>query len=90
MLYSLDDEWLVLADHIAEAVAERVSKKQITVITPVWLDTGRAARAFGYSQASLDKFRLRGNGPPFCKTPSGKILYNRCEFDAWVRSGPGK
>lgn len=47
------------------------------------LDTKRAARVLGVSQSFLNKRRVTGGGPKFCKI-GRRVLYDRHDLDCWV------
>jgi predicted DNA-binding transcriptional regulator AlpA len=44
-----------------------------------------AAIYTGYSESTLEKKRLTGEGPPFIKlSDSGRIVYDTRDLDAWL------
>lgn len=49
------------------------------------LDTKTAAPRIGVTVATLENWRVRGEGPAFIKTPgkTGKILYDPIDIEAW-------
>jgi len=56
---------------------------------PEILDTAEAARYLGISCPTLERFRLKGDGPKFAKLTPGKrgpVRYRRADLDAWVAS----
>lgn len=38
----------------------------------------------GIAVSTLQKYRLRGGGPPFLKLPTGRIRYSLADLDAWL------
>lgn len=49
------------------------------------IDTKTAAPLIGIAPATLENWRVRGEGPPFHKTPgrTGKVLYDPADIAAW-------
>jgi phage terminase Nu1 subunit (DNA packaging protein) len=49
------------------------------------IDTKTAAPLLGITPATLENWRVRGEGPAFYKTPgrTGKVLYDVAEIAAW-------
>ena len=49
------------------------------------IDTKAAAPLIGITPATLENWRVRGEGPPFHKTPgrTGKVLYDPADIAAW-------
>lgn len=49
------------------------------------IDTKTAAPLIGISPATLENWRVRGEGPLFHKTPgrTGKVLYDPADIAAW-------
>lgn len=49
------------------------------------IDTKAAAPLIGISPATLENWRVRGEGPSFHKTPgrTGKVLYDPADIAAW-------
>jgi Helix-turn-helix domain len=48
--------------------------------------TKEAAARVGLAEATLEKLRCLGGGPPYFKPSRKRILYDKHELDAWVRS----
>ena len=48
--------------------------------------TPDAARFIGAKESTLEKWRLRGDGPPFIRIGPRKIGYLRSDLDAWLVS----
>ena len=45
-----------------------------------------AARFIGIAVSTLARMRARGNGPPFSKLPSSRVIvYDREEIEKWLR-----
>lgn len=49
------------------------------------LNTREAAYWTGLSRSSIEKLRLRGDGPPFIKLGS-RVLYDPADLAAWTAS----
>ena len=49
------------------------------------IDAKTAAPLIGITPATLENWRVRGEGPPFHKTPgrTGKVLYDPTDIEAW-------
>ena len=49
------------------------------------IDAKAAAPLIGVTPATLENWRIRGEGPPFHKTPgrTGKVLYDPVDIAAW-------
>lgn len=49
------------------------------------INTKVAAPLMGVAPATLENWRVRGEGPPFHKTPgrTGKVLYDPADIAAW-------
>jgi hypothetical protein len=49
------------------------------------IDAKTAAPLIGITTATLENWRVRGEGPPFHKTPgrTGKVLYDPADIEAW-------
>lgn len=50
-----------------------------------FLTTKEAAARVRLSPATLERMRVRGDGPPFLKLSQKRILYDNEQLDAWVR-----
>lgn len=52
---------------------------------PLLIGEKEAARILGFSPRTLQKWRSRGDGPPFLKISSrGAVRYRRSDLEAWV------
>ena len=47
--------------------------------------TREAAEYLGLSKPTLERYRLTGDGPPFCKLGKS-VRYRRVDLDAWLAS----
>lgn len=49
------------------------------------IDTRVAALLLGISPGTLENWRVRGEGPPFLKTPgrTGKVMYDPADIATW-------
>ena len=72
-----------LAERVAAAVAQRLAE-HAEAPTP-WLDVPGAATYLVTSEKGIRGLVLR-RAIPFEKTPAGRILFNRHELTAWVKS----
>lgn len=53
------------------------------------LDTPDAAKYLRLSPPTLERLRLTGGGPAFCKLtpgPRGSVRYRKSDLDAWLAS----
>jgi predicted DNA-binding transcriptional regulator AlpA len=53
---------------------------------PIYLLTGKAAEHLGLAKSTLDKMRVRGDGPPFLRLSPRRIVYAVDALDQWARS----
>lgn len=51
----------------------------------ILIPSREAAAFIGVSAGTLENWRVRGEGPPFHKTPgrTGKVLYDPADIEAW-------
>jgi hypothetical protein len=49
------------------------------------LQTPEAAARLGFAASTLEKMRLRGNGPPYLRLSPRRIVYEADRLDAWAR-----
>jgi excisionase family DNA binding protein len=47
--------------------------------------TAEAARYVRLGKPTLERFRITGDGPPYCKL-GGAVRYRRADLDAWLES----
>jgi predicted DNA-binding transcriptional regulator AlpA len=47
------------------------------------LDTNSASRFMGMSKSFLDKLRVRGDGPPYCKV-GNRVRYRQRDVATWL------
>lgn len=53
-----------------------------------YVRTEAAAAYLGLSPRTLEKLRLTGGGPIYCRPPGRKVvLYDRDALDEWARAG---
>lgn len=48
-------------------------------------NTAGAARYCNLGKSTLERFRITGEGPRYCKL-GGAVRYRRAELDAWLES----
>ena len=65
---------------LSGAAGERTMKDH-----PEYLSTRQAASLLGVSARTLERFRVSGDGPPFCKF-GHRVSYRRTEVDEWAQS----
>jgi hypothetical protein len=55
------------------------------MLMDILIPSREAAAFIGVSPATLENWRVRGEGPPFHKTPgrTGKVLYDPVDIEAW-------
>jgi excisionase family DNA binding protein len=49
------------------------------------LTTAEAAKYVRLSKPTLERFRLIGEGPNYCKL-GGAVRYRRCDLDEWLQT----
>lgn len=49
------------------------------------LNTKEAAQYLRLGKPTIERFRLTGEGPRYCKL-GGAVRYRRCDLDAWLES----
>ncbi|MEP3226320.1 MAG: helix-turn-helix domain-containing protein [Parasphingorhabdus sp.] len=49
------------------------------------LDTGGAAQYLLLSKPTMERFRVTGKGPNYCKL-GGAVRYRKSDLDAWLES----
>ena len=54
--------------------------------SPTLLRTAEAAARVRLKTATLEKYRVTGDGPPFYRVGPKQILYDPVELDCWARS----
>lgn len=54
-------------------------------MTPDILNTEQTAEYLGLSKPTLERMRLKGNGPKFAKLGSS-VRYRKADLDAWLES----
>lgn len=50
------------------------------------LTSAQAAEILGFTEKTLTKWRLQGNGPKYAKVNNKWVRYRRCDLDAWIAS----
>jgi hypothetical protein len=51
-----------------------------------FLQTPDAAARLGFAASTLEKMRLRGNGPPYLRLSPRRIVYDAEKLTEWARS----
>lgn len=57
-----------------------------TTLTSPMLNTDQAAAYVGVAPGTLEKARIYGDGPPFCKYSTRVVRYRIEDLDAWIAS----
>jgi hypothetical protein len=52
---------------------------------PIYLLTPKAAERIGLAAGTLEKMRIRGDGPPYLRLSPRRIVYAIDALDTWVR-----
>lgn len=53
---------------------------------PTFLRTSEAAHRLGFAKGTLDKMRVRGDGPPYLRLTPRRVVYAVDVLDNWARS----
>jgi hypothetical protein len=53
---------------------------------PIYLQTPQAAARIGLAAGTLEKMRVRGDGPSYLRLSPRRIVYAIDALDAWARS----
>jgi hypothetical protein len=64
---------------------ETMSMQSQPTTEPIYLQTPAAAARLGLAPATLEKMRVRGDGPPFCRWSRRRIVYAVAAIDQWAR-----
>jgi predicted DNA-binding transcriptional regulator AlpA len=51
-----------------------------------FLQTPDAAARLGFAAGTLEKMRVRGDGPPYLRLSPRRVVYDADKLDAWARS----
>jgi hypothetical protein len=51
-----------------------------------WMTTVECAQYRRCAKSTLDKERVRGDGPPFLKIRKGMVRYNKRAVDEWLNA----
>jgi predicted DNA-binding transcriptional regulator AlpA len=51
-----------------------------------FLQTPDAAARLGFAASTLEKMRVRGDGPPYLRLSPRRVVYDAEKLDAWARS----
>jgi predicted DNA-binding transcriptional regulator AlpA len=50
-----------------------------------FLQTPDAAAHLGYAASTLEKMRVRGNGPPYLRLSPRRVVYDAQKLDTWAQ-----
>jgi hypothetical protein len=50
-----------------------------------FLQTPDAAARLGLAASTLEKMRVRGNGPPYLRLSPRRVVYDADRLDAWAK-----
>jgi hypothetical protein len=68
------------------ALASKARRHAQPPNNPVFLQTPEAAARLGLAPGTLDKMRLRGNGPSYLRLTPRRVVYAVDVLDTWARS----
>lgn len=51
-----------------------------------WLRTREAAKHLNISASTLEKMRMTGDGPAFCRAGRRLVVYDLAELDRWLEA----
>jgi hypothetical protein len=68
------------------ALASKTRRHAPPPISPTFLQTPEAAARLGLAPGTLDKLRVRGNGPPYLRLMPRRVVYAVDALDNWARS----
>lgn len=58
----------------------------MTADTKRYLDETAAARLISVSRRTMQRWRVLGDGPAFCRFGPRRVLYDAAEIDRWAAS----
>jgi hypothetical protein len=70
----------------ATALASKSRRHAPAPINPTFLPTPEAAARIGLAPGTLDKMRVRGDGPPYLRLTPRRVVYAVDELDGWARA----
>jgi hypothetical protein len=53
---------------------------------PIYVQTEDAAARLNLAPSTLNKMRVRGDGPPFLRLSPRRVVYAIASLDAWARA----
>ena len=69
--------------------AKRLSRDRCArpspMTNPTFLQTPEAAHRLGFATGTLDKMRVRGDGPSYLRLTPRRIVYAVDDLDTWAR-----
>jgi predicted DNA-binding transcriptional regulator AlpA len=68
------------------AVATKTRRRAPPPDKPTFLRTPEAAARLGLAPSTLDKMRVRGDGPPYMRLTPRSVIYAVDELDGWARA----
>jgi predicted DNA-binding transcriptional regulator AlpA len=68
------------------AVATKTRRRAPPPDKPTFLRTPEAAARLGLAPGTLDKMRVRGDGPPYMRLTPRSVIYAVDALDAWARA----
>jgi predicted DNA-binding transcriptional regulator AlpA len=68
------------------ALATKTRRHAPPPINPTYLQTPEAAARLGLAPGTLDKMRVRGDGPTYLRLTPRRVVYAVDALDAWARA----
>ena len=65
-------------------------KEALDLLEAQFIKTKGVSRITKLSESALEKMRLRGDGPPFCRAGARCIVYRVSDVVAWLESRKAK
>ena len=69
---------------VTESLANRGIEPSVETLTEI-MTTREAADYCRLGQPTMERFRISGDGPSYCKL-GGAVRYRRVDLDAWLES----
>jgi predicted DNA-binding transcriptional regulator AlpA len=68
------------------ALVSKTRRRAPPPVNPTFLRTPEAAAHIGLAPSTLDKMRVRGDGPPYMRLTPRSVIYAVDDLDAWARA----
>jgi predicted DNA-binding transcriptional regulator AlpA len=70
----------------ATVLASKARRHAPPPINPIYLQTPEAAARLGLAPGTLDKMRVRGDGPLYLRLTPRRVVYAVDSLDQWARA----